>query len=569
MQETDPTYAQGDSTESRRPGFFRRFLWLWLVILALLLLAIVPPLISVNRLQRRIVTSISQSLGRPVHLDQVTLNLLPLPGFTLNNLVVDEDPAFGSEPIIRADSVRVTLRLSSLWTRRVEFSTISFTDPSVNLVHLPNGKWNLESILLQASHINAAPTAQKKAGPAPRFPYIEATGARLNFKMGAEKIPLSLTNAEFALWLPNPEQWHLRLKADPARTDTVVAGAGTIQVEGTLGRAASLGAVPIHLQGEWSDAPLGGTSRVLLGRDAGWRGDVALSANVQGTIGHSSVEVRLTTSNARRADFVPENPLSADVECLGTATNLFHSFDKVRCSWPPSGSSSTQVLLATGSLPDIRRLDSGTLNVSIPGIPADTLLDWLHVLNERVPADLTMGGTLTGNLAYRPASSLPTPTPAAWSGALRMTGAKLGIGRAESPSLIAGDISFHSLSQPVVKAHARTKSKVTPEATGSVFVLDPTALALGGKAPATLQGRFDATGYTLQLAGMASAARLTELETALPTLGDGLSKALPANHARVPFSVNLTAVRPWWGEQVWTATAVRPAVHRSRHTRRR
>src|SRR5665213_237940 len=237
MQEMDSTHEQSDQESPRSGGFFRRYLLLWLALAGLLLLAIVPPLITVNRLQRRIATSISQSLGRPVHLDQVTLNLLPLPGFTLNNLVVDEDPAFGSEPIIRANSVRVTLRFSSLWTRRVEFSTISFTDPSVNLVHLANGKWNLESILLQASHIEAAPTAQKKAGPAPRFPYIEATGARLNIKLNQEKIPLSFTDAEFALWLPSPEQWHLRLQADPARTDTVVSGAGTIQIEGTLGRA--------------------------------------------------------------------------------------------------------------------------------------------------------------------------------------------------------------------------------------------------------------------------------------------------------------------------------------------
>ena len=118
MQETDPTHAQSD-TDSARPGIHRRFLFLWLAFAALVLLAIVPPLISVNRFQHRIATSISQSLGRPVHLDRVTLNLLPLPGFTLNNLVVDEDPAFGSEPIIRANSVRATLRIRSLWTKRV------------------------------------------------------------------------------------------------------------------------------------------------------------------------------------------------------------------------------------------------------------------------------------------------------------------------------------------------------------------------------------------------------------------------------------------------------------------
>ncbi len=564
MQETDSTHEQSDQESPRPGGFFRRYLLLWLALAALLLLAIVPPLITVNRLQHRIATSISQSLGRPVHLDQVTLNLLPLPGFTLNNLVVDEDPAFGSEPIIRANSVRVTLRFSSLWTRRVEFSTISFTDPSVNLVHLANGKWNLESILLQASHIEAAPTAQKKAGSTPRFPYIEATGARLNIKLGHEKIPLSFTDAEFALWLPSPEQWHLRLKADPARTDTVVAGAGTIQIEGTLGRASSLRQVPIHLQGEWRDAPLGGASRVLLGRDAGWRGNMTLSANIQGTVGASSVEAKLSAENARRADFVPNHPLNIEMECLGNATNLFHSFDKVRCSWPPSGSSDTQVLMLSGSLPDIHDLRSATLDVSIPGIPADTLVDWLHVVNERIPADVTMGGTLTGTISHHPRASPAAPS---WQGAMFLTRARLMSANTGASSLVSGNIALRSVEQTETKANARTKH-AAPPATGSSFVLAPTALALGGKEPATLEGHFDATGYTLHLTGMATSSRLLALANALPELGDGLAKVQPASHVTTPSPVDLTAVRPWKGEQVWTANSAHPAVHHSRHGRR-
>ena len=49
------------------------------LVLVLLLLVITPPLLNVSRYQRRIVTSMSESLGRPVHLDNVTLHLLPMP----------------------------------------------------------------------------------------------------------------------------------------------------------------------------------------------------------------------------------------------------------------------------------------------------------------------------------------------------------------------------------------------------------------------------------------------------------------------------------------------------------
>src|SRR3984885_9289475 len=122
MQEIDPTYEQDEASEPISPRGLRRLLYLALAALLLLLLVLLPPLIRVNRFQRRIATSIGDSLGRPVHLDKVTLNLLPLPGFTLENFVVSEDPAFGTEPIIRSSSVRVTLRSSSPWRGRIELS---------------------------------------------------------------------------------------------------------------------------------------------------------------------------------------------------------------------------------------------------------------------------------------------------------------------------------------------------------------------------------------------------------------------------------------------------------------
>src|ERR1044072_7929959 len=87
-----------------RPSHLRRFRFLYLSIVIVLLLAFLPPLVNLGGYQRRMATSIGNSLGRPVHLDRVSLTLLPLPGFTIENLVVGEDPAFGVEPIIRANS---------------------------------------------------------------------------------------------------------------------------------------------------------------------------------------------------------------------------------------------------------------------------------------------------------------------------------------------------------------------------------------------------------------------------------------------------------------------------------
>ena len=547
MQETDPTYEQGVSTRPESNGRFRYLIHVGVALFVLGLLVVLPPLINVNRFQRRIAASIGGSLGRSVHLDRVSFSLLPLPGFTLENLVVGEDPAFGMEPIIRANSVRATLRISSLWRKRVEFSTISFTEPSVNLVRAANGKWNLESILLQAARIEAAPTVQAKAGPAPRFPYIEATGARLNLKQGQEKLPLSLTDAEFALWLPNPQEWHVRLQARPSRTDTSVSDAGVVRLEGTLGRAASLGEVPLNLQGEWRNAPLGDASKVLLGRDAGLRGEATLTATARGTVGKSAVQARLRLDDTRRADFVPPRTLSVDLECQGSATSMFHAFENVRCSWPPMGSGTQTVALA-GSLPDIRRPASATVAVGTPGIAGSTLLDWLRIASSRVPADVTAGGKMTGSVSYHPGSASP------WEGEVLVADASLKSVKAGVGSLVDGDIRLRSVAQAAVEPHGRRATAVT--ASGSAFVLSPASLALGGKEPATIEGRADASGYTLHLVGMVTASRLLALGAAVPQLGDGLAEVVPTNRAAGPFRVDLVAIRPWGGAQVWREAAV-------------
>ena len=81
------------------PQTRRRVILAAVVIVLVAALALTPPLINVDRLRHRIATSMSQSLGRPVHLDRVSFHLLPMPGFTLENLVVSEDPAFGYEPV--------------------------------------------------------------------------------------------------------------------------------------------------------------------------------------------------------------------------------------------------------------------------------------------------------------------------------------------------------------------------------------------------------------------------------------------------------------------------------------
>ena len=503
------------------------------LVLTLLITAVAPPFINMSRYKRQISSSIGSSLGRPVHIDNVTLDLLPMPGFTLENFVVGEDPAFGSEPVIRANTVRATLRVSSLWRRRVEFSKISLDNPSLNLVHLPDGRWNLVSILLQASRMPAAPTAQHTAGPAQRFPYIQATGARVNLKLGLEKTPISLTDADFALWLPEPERWHLRLEAHPARTDTATTDTGLLRAEGTLGRAATLNTVPVDLKGTWTAAPLGAVSRLISGRDLGFRGTMNLRAQVQGTMGVNQLESHLAITDLRRADFVPAHMLDAEIACQAALTDVFHAVTHVRCSWP-ADSVSTGLTL-TGALPDLRQPATAALTATLKDVPAAGLLEALRMISSRVDPGLALTGRIDGQLLCCGAGTEPLD---AVSGQGQVQG-----------------LLLRSKAEPAFLDAPVTQASVTAGA----LTAGPFPLALGGHEPAMLTIGASPGGMSMHLTGTLLRSRLLQLAAALPQLGDGLREALPPpviSAVEAPIRLDLVSTRTWndgqVGGQTWT-----------------
>ena len=130
-------------------------------------------------------------------------------------------------------------------------------------MHVPNGRWNLEALLERTAHTPLAPTGKAKLEPRPGFPYIAATGARINFKNGQEKKPYALTNAEFSLWQDSENAWGVRLKAQPFRTDLNLNDTGILEVDGTWQRAATLRETPLQLNIEWNRASLANSQNFL------------------------------------------------------------------------------------------------------------------------------------------------------------------------------------------------------------------------------------------------------------------------------------------------------------------
>ncbi|MDE1156605.1 MAG: AsmA family protein [Acidobacteriaceae bacterium] len=519
----------------------RRILFIAGAVLLVLLLALTPPLMNVSRLQRRIVTSISASLGRPVHIESASLHLLPMPGFTLKYIVVNEDPAFGNEPIIRGDTVEATLRVASLWRRQVEFSTVRFIDPSVNIVRNGDGRWNLESLLMHASRMEAAPTDQKHAGDEPRFPYIEATNARVNLKLGDEKTPYSLTAADFALWLPEPNQWRVRVEAQPARTDTGVSDPGTLRIEGAFERADQLGEVPVDLKATWHDVQLGEASRLLTGEDANWRGRLHLDIALVGHLNNAHLSTHLTVNELRRADFVPDQMLDLNSNCQATFNAVTSTLQNAACLIPDADAAPLSI---ASPLVDLHHLDTAALVLNDNAIPLPWAFSWAKLLSQRIPATAAPEGSV--------ALHLERSADAAWAGNATVT---LSATSSKTPQAL------------VFNAAPNTAAGEDP-ACKSALVLAPTAVRLEDASSLQLNGQLSACGYGLHASGSASTQQLQQATAAVPFLFDTVNTLAHSGNATA--HLDLSCARLWSEpEQHCSAPAPAATTHKPTTRRRR
>lgn len=559
-----------------------------IAIFVLLLLALlVPPFISLNALRHQMTSSISRSLGRQVRIQSMHLQLLPTPGIVLDGFQVDSDPAFGAEPSLIAPSVVATLRISSLWRRPIEVSSISMYRPSVNLVRDAKGQWNFSSILLRAASTPHAPTTQPHAGSTPRFPYIEMSQARVNFKQGLVKLPFSLFDADFAIWQQSADQWRIRLHAQPVRTDLDLdlADAGALRLDGSIGRTTDLDTLPVHLNLSWNDAQLGQASRLISGQDLGWRGQLNMDGTLRGSLQSLELKWKIHVDNTHRIEFTPLTSPDFDASCQATYHNAGLAVDHILCLLPtPPGH-----LLLTGAIPHLEN-PKPSLELEVNHLPASFIVQ-LFGLMRRNTASVQADGVMNGEFTYGPqpivpaASSSPHKTRDPRHKPQASTHAQGWLGQAAFKKLT---LHFNGLSHPVVipnltvyagdppatktKSAPKSAPKTTPISTPASIptlriphlthvhlpilpvtpapssglppfelTIGTTQVPFGGPTPLSVSGSLDNNGFRLQIEGDAGIADLAALHHQLGALplhfGNYAGKGMA--------SLNLNLAGPW------------------------
>jgi hypothetical protein len=526
-----------EETEPRQQKHKR--LWLALAALAVLLaILIVPPFLSVSRYKSRITQLISASLGRPVRLSSVEVRLLPRPGFVLSDLTVEEDPAYGAEPVFHANAVTASIRLLSLWRGRLEIDSISADEASLNLVRTSAGRWNIDSLLRTATA--EAQSAAGSAGPGKpiRLPYLKAANSRINIKNGPEKLPFSLLNAEMSLYQQSPGDWRIRLRGQPVRTDMPLqqADTGILRLEANLRQAPELRQMPVHLDLEWRQAQLGQLTRLVFGSDAGWRGDLTGELQLDGTADAAQVRTRLRASGVHRAEFAPVASMDFDANCTLVAHFTTRAIDNLLCD-SPLGDGHIRL---TGNLPGSDGLPR--FSVELDRIPVAAGLDALRTVRSDLAPGLETAGSASGKITYAPEDTAPSNS--AHPSHVRLAKVHPAVqGPLTGSITIQGlQLSGNGLSEPIRIPKMLLAPTPASQPSGTSQALAATvAIPAGAEVTLTVSMRLALSGYQLTLRGQASIKRGGELAHLAGVNNAAALDSLSGDAV----SVDLTAEGPW------------------------
>jgi hypothetical protein len=488
----------------------RHTLWACAAALILILLLWRP---GADQFRSRLEQSLGSALGRKVEIGNVSLQILPRPGFSLSDLSVRDDPEFSLEPILRAEEVSATLHPSSLWRWRIEIATLSFKDASLNLVRRADGRWNVEPILERAAHAPAAPTAESAAEERFRFPYIEVNNGRVNLKLGAEKMPYALTDADLALWLESTEEWGLRLRGQPVRTDMRLSDMGILRANATWRRADDLRKTPLRLTATYDGAQLGQFTKLVYGADRGWRGTVNLSASLSGSAEDLQIQSEGSVDNFRRYDLVAAPTLRLAASCSGRFNGWPRQLSEILCS-SPSGDGS---LLLRGKVGLVRPA-TYDLNLNAAKFPAQRLLEVLRGVKKGLPEDLSATGTVGADISF-----LSDGGAATWSGSgstdrLLLTSPVLQT-KDGNGAMALGTVPFRAVSDTGNTSHGKAGKKAASThgwlSTGNAVEVGPLSVDLAEDEPARFHARFSSVGYNASLAGEAPIQRLLAIARAV------------------------------------------------------
>jgi hypothetical protein len=401
------------SIHARSRGWSRWFQWIVLLFVLLWLAQFgTSLLIRHTRLQRRITARLETAFGRPVQVGSYNFSLWGGPTLHAQSVTFGEDPRFGHEYFLRAESLTVRLRWQALMRGRIQLGTLSMERPSLNLVRNLDGDWNLAEWLPKPTSIVSslpASSTSPATSQSVRFSRIEVDSGRINFKRGDEKLPFALVGVTGYVEPAGTGRWAMDLEAIPTRAAVNVQQAGILHVSGHMGGTSSR-LRPAELDVSWSDASLPDVLRLARSSDYGVRGMLTLimNARTQDREDGWSIQSRAEFRQLHRWDLalradnpalnvlakIHWNPMTFGFDVTDAAIEAPHSHARAsaRIAWETPAQASNPASSPV------------SIDVVSSSVDLNDVLAWIRAFHSDVAADISLHGfaEVDGNVSGWP-----------------------------------------------------------------------------------------------------------------------------------------------------------------------
>jgi len=369
----------------------RKTIW-WLVLAAAALVVaagVIAPLLDAHRFGARVKESLSQALGREVEIGEVHLDLFDGPGFSVDKVVVHDDPAVGLEPFAYVESLSARISFRSLWAGRLEFSSLKLEDASVNLTRPAGGHWNFEALLGRTAGAAAARV---------RVPDIRIRSGRINFRMGDIKSIFYLADVRLDVIPPaSPDgDWRVRFEGSPARTDRSSQGFGEFAARGRWLPGANGGRIEASI--ELARSSLSDLVRLAHGRDLGVHGEIGAEVRLEGPPSDIRIAGQVQVRNIHRWDLLLPHSDGWSLDFRGRLDLLSQSLSVATV---PRDGETLPVSLefrATGYLSQPRWAALAKLD----HLPLASLPELARNMGQQLAEGVALAGDLSGAVGYSP-----------------------------------------------------------------------------------------------------------------------------------------------------------------------
>jgi len=365
--------------------------WLGIAVVVLLAAGLAAPYLSVNQFAPRIHRALESALGRNVELGAIHFSLFAGPGFSVDNVVIHENPAIGIEPIAYVGSLDAVPRIASFFGGRLEFASIRLDDATINVAKTGGpsepGRWNFEA-LLNRSVIRAIPEVHVRSG-------------RINFKFGDTKSVFYLTNTDLDIAPPSrgANAWNVEFTGEPARTDKPAHGFGEFIARG---RWTQSGAGRLDLDVRLEKSEISEIVALVHGFDAGIHGTVAARLHLAGELDDIRISGSMDVVGVHRWDRMPPYGQSWPLRLAG---RLNVPAQTVEMESTTAGGE-TLPLAVRFRCTDYLSQPHWGVALNWNRFPAGPVLDLARHLGADLPPKLNVTGSLDGVLGYQGQGSL-------------------------------------------------------------------------------------------------------------------------------------------------------------------